>query len=508
MKLTNLFFIAAATLAVAASCSKEPSKVTPSAALVSNELTITAGSETKAYLDANGATPVMKWRNTDVLVVFDDELAGVELTTADANGATTATFTTTEWTGKTPKYAAAYCPNYGESRILTAPSDGVMSVKFRATLPIDNLNTSGFMSSAMVGKVEENAGAYTISEMKNVMGYLGFTLSKNTAKKVTVESIGGEPVSGWVDVDYAKLVANNPAFWTATTGKAQETKITLTPSTNAKTGNCFKAGTYYTSLLPQTYTQGLKITVYDESDAVIAEQTIGATAGITITRSEKVKVSSAIDIVKVNLPETVVIDLNFYNAASPETACNPFGFTDPGTANENATTGEQYTIPYNFTDSKTGQPASTEFTFTVCRSSSSAGATHYYYRYYTNNVFGNGYVLVFDNSSSWIGLPAIEGKYISSVEIRTGNGADKEFNFKTSASATSSLAIVKVTKGTETAPGSRTLHFYTDGNDGTNASLTGNTVEISTPYVLQCRSTGGTRLAGLTLTYTKTLPTR
>lgn len=508
MKLNNLFFIAAAALVAAASCSKEPQAepVKESAPALSNELAVTAVSETKAYLDASGETAVMKWRTTDVLVVFDEELNGVGLTNGSTNGSTTATFTTTEWTGKTPVYAAAYCPNYGEDRILTCPSEGVMSVKYRSTIPVDMVGCSGFMSSAMVGKIEGSEGSYTVSEMKNVMGYVGFTLSKANVKKVTVESIGGEPVSGWVDVDYAKIIANNPAFWTATADKAQETKITLTPSGTAKTGNCFKAGTYYTPLLPQTYAQGIKFTLYNESDEVIGEKTVGATGGMTVVRSQKVTISKALD--SVNLPETVVIDLNFYDAANPETPCNPFGFTDPGASNENATTGENYNVKYDFTDPVTGNPASTEFTFTVCKSSSSAGATHYYYKYYTNNVFGNGYVLVFDNSSSWIGFPAIEGKYLSSVEIRTGNGADKEFNFKTDGAATSSLAIVKVTKGTTTAPGSRTLHFYTDGNDGTNTSLQGNTVSISTPYILQCRTTGGSRIAGLTLTYTKTLPTR
>lgn len=493
----HLFLMAA--LFAAFGCGKEAPVETPSCP---SNLSITVGMETKAFLDASGATPVMKWRTTDSLVVFDSSLAGVAFGGA-TQGSTSATFTTDKWTGKAPHYAAAYCPNYGEEKIMTSPAEGVMSVKFRESQVLDNLKCGAFMGSALVGKVEENAGEYSISEMKNAIGYIGFTISGTDVKSVKISGLNDESVAGWVDVDYEKLAGGDAAFWTPTADKSPVKTVTLTPSANGaanynKTG-AFTPSTYYASILPQTYSKGLKFIV-TKSDGTTMERTIGTKSGITITRNQITPIGGFIDKLPVNYPDEVILDFDF------TTGTNPFGFTDPGIANEDPDTGETYPYTYNFTDAKTGQPASVVLDFTICRTSTAS--THYYYKNLTNNAYGAGYVLVFDAQNSWIKIPAIENHYLQAVTASLGNSAAKEIGVKDTPASTSSVGIVSIPAATASGPVSRTMQFYTNGNDGTNVSLQGVTTKISTGYTIHLRSKNGTRLAHLTLKYTKTLPTK
>ena len=67
-----------------------------------------------------------------------------------------------------------------------------------------------------MGKINGNKTAYKINPMKNLSGLIKVTMSDSTAKSITVESIGGEFMSGHVDVDYARLESAGEAFWTAT----------------------------------------------------------------------------------------------------------------------------------------------------------------------------------------------------------------------------------------------------------------------------------------------------
>lgn len=509
MKLNNLFLIAATVLVAFASCSKEPvlSSQKESAEDIQTTLTVTAGCETRAWLDASGSTNVMKWRTTDSLIVFDDELKGVALGTT-AKNTPTATFTTAKWTGRTPKYAAAYCPNFNEAKVLTCQSEGVMSVKFRAVHTIDNLSSSSFQSSAMVGKVEENAGAYSISEMKNVMGFIGFSLSTAKVKTVTAESIGGEPMSGWVDVDYEKLVKGDKAFWTATSGKAPESLITLTPAPKGAANGgteaapLFKAGTYYFAVLPQTYAQGIKFTIYGADNSVIAEQTIGATSGVTVTRSQKLNVSKSIDVIPINLPETVVLDLYFGSGT------NPLGFASPGLANESAS-GDTYDFTYSYEDAVSHASMTTTFPFVICKGTPEDGAIGYRYLATTQTSYGNiTKVLQFQKcANGWIKTPAIDGYYLQSILLAHGNmTASLHMRIKDDP-ANSSIAQMTLTKGGDKAPATMTVHFYNDGNDCNNSSMTGNTTKVSTPYYMIFAEKNQV-IDRLTFTYTKSLPTR
>lgn len=487
-------------------CSKETATQIPA---VSNSLSITAGAETKAWLDASGASPVIKWRNTDVLVVFDSNLTGVEFTTTASNS-TTATFITDKWTGKAPHYAAAYCPNYGEARSLTAPAEGVMSVKFRAAQVLDNLKSSGFMSSACVGKVEEQDGDYVISQMKNVMGFIGFSFAGTNVRSIEITANGGnEKLAGWVDVDYAKLIAGEAAFWTPTQNKTQEDKITLTPASNAKAAsNDFKPGTYYAALLPQTYAKGLKITLLDAEKNVVAERTVGASSGVTIKRSDITPMKGNLDVIPVVLPDEIVLDIDF----SGGNGTNPLGFT---TISSYSSTGENYFFTYEYTEPGTGTSKSIQVPFVFKGTSSNT----YSYQIVSgcNYSSPSKYVLYMVKGSGTFGasiqLPVFEDRYLVSIGLALGNATQYPKTMALKEDLDGSAVLQTSFGGSPTTgPVVSTLKFYTDGiaHDGgtimANKGYESYVGKAAQTYYLMPAAT--LMIGRMTLKYTKTLPTR
>lgn len=497
--------ILAALVLTAAACNKEiPQNINaggdPAEELLPTELTIKAGTETKAYLEAG----VIKWRTSDILTVFDSGNKGVDFTpvytqASEINGKTTANFATESWTRRTPKYAAAYVTEYNEDRILRCESEGIIPVRLRKTQ--NNHSWKGCSSpfgSASVGIVEKNGEDFVIGQMKNVAGYIEISINNPGTKKIVVEAIGKESIAGWVNVDYDKLISGEENFWTVIPDTQIDTTVTITTSASGGSivDGCFGPGKYYIAVLPQTYSKGLKFSLYNAEDEMTLQRTVGASTGIKVERSKTFPINGNVDVVPIVLPDEVVFDLDF------TTGTNPLGFTDPGAAQEIPGAGENYPFLYKYADPKTGEAASTEFIFNINRTNDCA---HYYYTELSNNAYGAGYVLVFDGKNALIKLPAVEGRYLASVGIGIGNGAAKEFGIKTSPSATSSTGIVKVDAATASGPSSRTIHFYSNGNDGTNASLQGGTTDISTPYYLHLRTANGTRITRLTVTYTKTL---
>jgi len=483
-------YAAAALLAVFASCSKE---ATPSKKWADG-LSITVGQETKAYLE--GST--MKWVNSDSLVVFDNELNGVDF--KKVAGATPVTFQAEYWTGNTPTYAANYRPHFDEVRIHTAPGSGIIPLRIRATQnSIQWKGCSSPFASAAVGKVEYSEGNYTISAMKNVVGFISFTLISSKVAKIKVSSAGTEPVCGWVNVDYTKLINGDTDFWTIISGTTPESAIILTPSSGGNsmtTDGCFVPASYSVAVLPQAYASGLVFTLLDKDGETIDTQTIGAASGVTVQRGSKLTVSKALD--TPNFPAEVVLDLYFGGGVGT----NPLGFGNLTPAEE-TTTGDNYPFTYNYTDSKTAQPASFDFTFTLRKKD----ASNYYHFVIMSNPYGKETVLVFEGQNLTMDLPKIEGKYLSEVTVAIGNGSGKDFGIKPLDSE-NSVGATAVSAGTASGPGERTLHFYTDGNDGSFTSTAGFTTSVSTQYRIHWRTSNATRVNRLTLKYTNTLPTR
>ena len=124
-------------------------------------------------------------------------------------------------------------------------------------------------------------------------------------------------------MDYARLDAGE-AFWTATPGKQQSSSVTIAPvsGSDAETlDGCLKTGSYYISVLPQFYAEGLRITV-DYGDGNTLVRTLGETDGITVPRSDFNAFDGTLDD---TLPDVITIGLSFYN----ENDENPLGAFAP-----------------------------------------------------------------------------------------------------------------------------------------------------------------------------------
>lgn len=501
MKRKFRVFAAVAMVLTAAACSKE----TAYEATLPGEMTITAGLEaSKAYLEGG----VIKWKTSDILTVFDSANNGVDFTAGTiSDDKKSCNFSTTSWTGKTPTYAVAYNAEWDETRATSCTSAGVLPVRVRKTQ--NNHSWKGCSSpfaNASVGTVKKNEEnqTYSIDQMKNVVGYIGINLSKSTTKKITVESLGDEPLAGWVDVDYAKLINGDTDFWTLRQGESGDNTITLTTTASGGSvvGGCFGAGTYYVGVLPQTYADGIKFTLYDADDKVIAERTIGANSGITIKRSELTPVGGNADVTPVVLPDVVVIDLYFGSGT------NPLGFSNPGLTNESAS-GDTYDYTYSYEDPVTKEPKTTTFPIVVCRGTPEEGAFGYRYFSTTNTSYGNKTPVVMFHkcTNGWIKAPAIEGYYLQTISLSHGNTADTQHMRIKDNPSNSSIAQMTLTKGGADGPATMTVHFYTDGNDCNNASMNSNTTSISTAYYMIFAEKNQV-IDRLTFTYTKTLPTK
>lgn len=437
---TNYLLLVTTICAALWSCSKEPAQQpAPGCPKISNELTITAKAATKTAL--NGTSVV--WRNTDVLVVFDNDGTGVQFATEDHDAAA-ATFTTTDWTGKTPMYASS---SQAGAEAAGTPA-GLLTVKLDPQQNIHAIGTYGANASASVGKITDNVGTYSIEAMKNVMGLVEFTLKTNVVASIEVESVGGEKVAGFVDVDYALLVADDAGFWTATASKEQSSRITLLPVDDAIENGTFKAGVYYVSLLPQKYAQGLKFTLKDKDGAVLATRKIGTAAGLTIGRSVITKTEGFLDSVD-KLPATVTLELKFND--------KPMGATLPDMDQQDSKKGEVYQYSYMYTYE--GAEETETFDYVICKGTN---ATTSRYRYlvcdYDSPAKGTTVMRV-DKAWAWIKTPAIAGRTLQSVTLSLSSTGSKGWKVRASSGADDIKAAVS--KGaTTTELNTQTLTFY------------------------------------------------
>lgn len=310
MKTIIRLSFAAAVVMLAAGCAKE--NASKGGSFFS--ITVNADDSGKTIL-RNGSK--VNWVKDDKLQVFTDAQVRVQFTTTDSD-VPTAVFTTTEWPeGAKPTYATS---TYG-STSCACTTDGVITTLVNNSQVHYNVESYGKFASASVGKIEESDGAYSIEEMKNVTGLIKFSFEGSGSaaiKSMKVESVGGESVSGWVNVDYAKLVAGDADFWTAATGKAQYSSVTTScyaTSSCASPEGGFKSGViYYVAVLPQTYSKGLRLTL-TRADGTEASRIMGG-SGLTINRSKIKVVETPLDHALTFTKADIVLDFTTIGAST------------------------------------------------------------------------------------------------------------------------------------------------------------------------------------------------
>ena len=483
MKKPILFIVALS--AVLCACSKE--QQTPAPAPLPGAMTITAGTDSNLKTSLNGTTVL--WQQ-DTLVVFDEALAGVKFTTSVKDVAT-AEFTTDSWTGKVPEYAASYYPEWNTPYEMTAPSKGVLPVEIRPTQAIGWAGTFGKQSFASVGKVTDNNGTFSISEMKNVMGLIGVKFTDAAITKIVATAIGGEQMTGWVTVDYEKLANGEADFWTTMEGKTNSQSATITVS---------KAGQYYISVLPQTYSQGIKLQVY-KGNNLFVERTIGATGGVTISRNKITPLAKDIDDL---LPEDITVDLMFYNSKNTFPLINDAsGKYEIVAAASQSATGDPYTSPYKYLVG--GKEFTENLSFTICSKNVSA-TNSYDYQKRTSGVpdayMVNYCLTVGATEGGWIKLPAIKGRYLCSVKIVYGNTSQKQLILKKTPADASAVANTNYVAATASAAAEQ--YFLMNGSP--ELKLTDNTsyyIITGNPKATAGRGSN-IRIYEIELKYTKT----
>lgn len=319
--------------------------------------------------------------------------AGAKLAVIDEDGVThafnienggnnNATFYTYDWSGKTPKYAVyPHVPGVSGTAVSLSPEYAVHDVEQCASFAaVDTLIGSG--------------NVYKVLSMKNIMGIIKVTVDKPSVTSVTIESIGGEPLAGGVLVDYEKLAAGEGNFWQAIEGKASSS-VTIVPAAGSKAAEedgTFAVGDYYVSVLPQTFMDGLKITMgYADAEPM----TVSREVPITVLRN------AVFDIDEM-LPDDITITIPFLN----EKNTNPLGQFIPWASQTAA--GADYKLAYDFLYG--GKEMTHEFIFTIY------GGTKYSYE---AKVTGRAdKMLYIPQGGKWaIKLPAVKNRYLKSVSF-------------------------------------------------------------------------------------------
>lgn len=301
----------------------------------------------------------------DVITVYDINGSAVAFTTDAAT--TPANFSTTEWTGEEPAFAVF---TTGTSTY----ADGSFGVTIPAQQKIDAAGTADHKAMPAVAAVEPDETVdYKISSMSNAAGRIALTFLNNTkAKSVKIQGMNGEALAGGISVKLSDLSCGV---------SAAENAVIITPA-----GETFKGGsTVYATILPGTYTGGLKFTVTDTDNKVI-ENIFGEEGGIEVARNQDTVLPAAVDTKPLNFPEEFVVHVDFTKAWPFQEAYSA-GISD-------------YTFQYT-------EELPMTFGF--------AGSFAY-----------DGAGLNFSSASGKIILPQIDGRYLNSVVVVHKEGASKK----------------------------------------------------------------------------------
>lgn len=282
-----------------------------------NCVSLAVGPATKTVL--NGLMPV--WSASDVLTVYDQDGTPVEFTNSTGTG-TTATFSSSSWTGKVP-----VCAVYSESSTYDITSGVVgINIPTSQTAPAGSFATN---ANPSVGAVTSNDGIYSVATMKNVASLLSFSFSdENEIASLLIEGANGEQIAGSASVNYPSM------SWSA--GISPASSVLLT----AEEG-CFLSGvTYYAAILPGSYNNGLRFTLTD-SDGNVRTKEVGKEVGMEFIRGKVCSFEEVDAGPVIPAPEEFVVGLNFK-------AGWPFSKPCSAAADQN-TDGETYIYEYSST---------------------------------------------------------------------------------------------------------------------------------------------------------------
>ena len=411
----------------------------------------------KESLLERGEKVGFSWALEDTISLYDVEYREVPIRNNDEKSKI---FFSYEWTASTPLYAVF--PRNEE----TTMNGGTLTLNVPSSQPVSKLSDYGPMT--FVGKVTGNNTAYKLNPLKNVVSQLKLSMSAATATSIKIEAIGGEYLAGNMSVDCAKLTADeeDADFWTIVDDDKKSSSITIVPvegSSAITEDGCFKIGAYYLSILPQVYSQGLRITV-ERKDMAPLVRILGDGEGCTAVRNEVLEFPGDLDD---TLPDEFTIKLDFQHVAEDGTKTGIWPFVEEKVAND-----ATYTYAYKYLVDGIEMTANFEFFI-----SGNKGAY---------NITVNGLRMAAKNSR--FTLPGVGDRYLKSVTLDVTNSYAKGF------------ALVEMNwnvlyTGANATAGNPSSVTFPDGGVST---------EKDTPYYLRFTA-ANSDIKTVTLVYSKTL---
>lgn len=413
---------------------------------------------------ANGEEKEVKWAENDSLFVFDGEYKPVKLLTNDPSANI---FFSYDWPGGEPTYAIT--PDIAG---VTVTPEAISGIKVNPVQSISALNTYAPMT--FVGKVSGNRTAYRLNPMTNLMSQVKIGMSDSTATSIVVEAPGGESVAGTLNVDMLKLTEGSSDFLTIADDDSKSTSVTIVPAegTDAMSENgCLAKGSYYLTVIPQTYSQGLRITVNKKEGDPIVRNFRNDDGSLVVARSASSEFPGNLD--QAELPETMTFTFIFSSNNWP------FNEAKVAAADQDLTKGDTYTYTYGY--EVDGTPFSRDFSFILYGNKAT----------YSTNANG----MVPGAKNARINLPAIADRYLKSVKIDVANGEAYPKGFSI---VNSSWAEIAVAPGAYAGHPSELVFPYTGSN--------GNVVKTEANKIYYLRFTAAsTTVKSITIVYSKNL---
>ena len=282
----------------------------------------------------------------------------------------------------------------------TTCSDGIIGVTLDQQQKVSGKNE--IENFVAVGKITgANRTSYKSSPVRNVNGFLSLDVAFPNISSITLEAVGGEPMSGKLSVDCAKLEKGEVDYITVDPAEGQSS-VTLVPVDPEGT---LEAGTYYAAVLPGSYTQGLRLTINYKQGLPVVKTFFED--GVTISRSVLTKLDDMP--VDDDLPDDIRVDLKFSEGW-------PFVESIVSKEDQEAANyaGDTYTHMLKYVAN--GVEKERGLSFFV-----KGNAQAYEY---ASSRFKPG------AKNSRMTLPAISGRYIRAVKMETTNAVEYPKGFK------------------------------------------------------------------------------
>lgn len=265
MTMRKIGFIAALVVAMTAvSCVQEMNTEIPApeTSAVTFDATFDA-SATKAVLD--GTTGKVAWETDDQVSILVGD--GNYLYTATQGGATTTLTTQAEGVPSEGTYYAVF--PYDEAAAMAGEN------LIATTLPAEQIAVLGsFTTHLAVAQTTGNKLAF-----KNVCGLVKVNVSAENVTKIVFEGNNEEIVAGDIEVTVSdtpswERLGGDPdpaSLASVRSTPVASTSVTLVP---AEGQTILAKGDYYFAVLPQTFTNGFKVTAYKGDEASVIRNVI------------------------------------------------------------------------------------------------------------------------------------------------------------------------------------------------------------------------------------------